>query len=100
MPKWQLEPIDFFSILTCDLLELVEGNTAISIDTAVFFTGSIHLIHSQDDLISISAFKTCKIAHLNLYPLRIIGCYINHEATTDTLMPTNPQGFFQSSMEI
>ncbi|KAG9315505.1 hypothetical protein JVU11DRAFT_3120 [Chiua virens] len=71
--KRQLEPIDFFPIPTCDLLELVVGNAAFSIDTAVPFTGTIHLTHSRDDLVGVGAFKTCEVARLNLYPPRFVG---------------------------
>ena len=73
MLKWQLKPINFFPIPTCDLLELVAGQTAFTIDTAVSFMGTICLSHSRDDLVSVGAFKTCEVVRLNLYPPRSVG---------------------------
>ena len=73
MLKWQLEPVDFFPIPTCDLLELVVGQTAFTIDTAISFMGTIRLSHSWDDLVGVGAFKTCEVARLNLYPPRSVG---------------------------
>ena len=73
MLKRQLEPIDFFPIPTRDLSELITGDAAFSIDTAVSFTGTIRLTRSRYDLVGVGAFKTCEVAHLNLYPPTLVG---------------------------